>query len=119
MDVIAALISSHLVIYYSHLSLCALFSPGFGLARQFDIGRAGRQSGSVCRIRVDVDGSTRLPVVVKGSGNDQVRTADFFFSMEKIKEKKHKLVNTSRTCLSRMMNTDITRERGKKLVDRP
>lgn len=54
---------------------CALDekSPWFRFAEQSDGGRVGRQSFG--RVRVYVDSSTRLPIVVKGSGYDEIRSA--------------------------------------------
>ncbi len=48
--------------------------PRFRFAQQLDVGRAGREPGAVRRIWIDVDGPTRLPIVVKGSAHDQIRT---------------------------------------------
>ena len=49
-------------------------SPGFWFAEQSDGGRVGRQSFGW--VRVHVDSTARLPIVVKGSGHDEIRSTE-------------------------------------------
>jgi len=49
-------------------------SPGFWFAEQSDGGRVGRQS--IGWVRVHVDSTARLPIVVKRSGHDEIRSTE-------------------------------------------